>query len=209
MAPLAVLAPGSTPPFTEAAGTVGGVGLGAAALSSAPALGSLFLFFLKVGAVLYGSGYVLIAFLEGGLVKELGWLTMPQLVDAIAIGQLTPGPVLSTATFLGYLILGLPGAGVATIGIFLPSFLFVWLLNPLIPRMRSSAWMGAFLDAVNVAALALMATVTVELGMEVLTSWPAWLIVAAATVLTLVRRVNAAWLVLGGALVGPLLHPLS
>lgn len=162
-------------------------------------------FFMKVGAVLYGSGYVLVAFLEGGLVQQYGWLTQTQLLDAIAIGQLTPGPVLSTATFIGYVIDGVPGATVATVGIFLPSFFFVLALNPLIPKLRRSTWMSSFLDAVNVAALALMAAVTIELGVAVLTSWSAWVIAALGAVATVRYRLNAAWLVLGGAVLGWLL----
>ena len=126
--------------------------------------------------MLYGSGYVLVAFLEGGLVEDYGWLTQGQLLDAIAIGQFTPGPVLSTSTFIGYLIEGVPGAAVATLGIFLPSFLFVLMLNPLIPKLRQSVWLSAFLDAVNAAAVALMAAVTLQLGVDVLVSWPAWVI---------------------------------
>lgn len=164
-------------------------------------------FFLKVGAILYGSGYVLVAFLEGGLVQDYGWLTQVQLLDAIAIGQLTPGPVLSTATFIGYMIKGVPGAVVATVGIFLPSFVFVLALNPLIPKLRQAVWPSAFLDAVNVTAVALMTAVTIKLGMTTLTSWPAWLIAAGAAILGLRFRVNAAWLVLGGALLGWLLSP--
>lgn len=187
------------------AAAIGGVGAGASVASIS--LWKLFLFFLKIGAILYGSGYVLVAFLEGGLVQDYGWLTQAQLFDAIAIGQFTPGPVLSTSTFIGYLIEGVPGAAVATLGIFLPSFFFVLILNPLIPRMRQSAWIGAFLDAVNVAAVALMVAVTVELGMDVLTSWPAWVIALLAAVGVLRFKVNAAWLVLGGALLGWLLAP--
>jgi len=206
-----------------AASGVGTAGIGAAA-SGAPAIGGsvaatmvqatttaplwqVFLFFLKVGAILYGSGYVLVAFLQRDVVSEYGWLTDAQLLDAIAIGQFTPGPVLSTSTFIGYLVAGMPGAAVATLGIFLPSFLFVWVLNPIIPRLRESAWASAFLDAVNVAAVALMAAVTVELGMATLTSWPAWVIAAAATVAALRFRVNSAILVLGGAVAGVLLAP--
>jgi chromate transporter len=168
-------------------------------------LWKLFFFFLKVGAVLYGSGYVLVAFLDGGLVQDYGWLTEAQLLDAVAIGQFTPGPVLSTATFIGYVIAGAPGAAVATLGIFLPSFLFVLLLNPFIPRMRRSVWMSAFLDAVNVAALGLMAAVTIELGIRVLGTWPAWVIAIGAALLALRFRLTAAWLVLGGAILGWLL----
>jgi chromate transporter len=179
---------------------------GAAAAGGAVSLGRLFLFFLKVGAVLYGSGYVLVAYLEGGLVRQHGWLTHPQLLDAVALGQLTPGPVLSTATFIGYVVAGTPGAALATVGIFLPSFFFVLALNPLVPKLRRSAWMGAFLDAVNVAAVGLMAAVTLELGAATLRSWPAWLIAALAAVAVLRFRVGAVWVVLGGAVLGRLLE---
>jgi chromate transporter len=186
------------------AGVAGSVALAGATAAAATtvSLWKLFFFFLKVGAVLYGSGYVLVAFLEGGLVRDYGWLTQAQLMDAIAMGQLTPGPVLSTATFVGYVVSGVPGAAVATLGIFLPSFGFVLLVNRHIPRLRESAWMSAFLDAVNVAALGLMAAVTIQLGMGVLTSWAAWAILAIAAVLTLRYRVNAAWLVCGSAVAG-------
>lgn len=159
-------------------------------------------FFLKIGAILYGSGYVLVAYLEGGLVEDLGWLTQAQLLDAIAMGQFTPGPVLTTATFVGYLINGAPGAIVATLGIFLPSFLFVLILNPLIPKMRQSAWLSAFLDAVNVSAVALMVAVLVNLGRATLLDVPAVLIAVVASVLAIRYRVNSAWLVLGGAVAG-------
>ncbi|ACY49344.1 chromate efflux transporter [Rhodothermus marinus] len=181
------------------------LGTGGAGAAAGVSLGKLFLFFLKVGAVLYGSGYVLVAFLEGGLVQDYGWLTQAQLLDAVAIGQFTPGPVLTTATFIGYVIAGWPGAVAATAGIFLPSFLFVGVLNPLIPKLRASRWLSAFLDAVNVSAVALMAVVIVELGRATLLSWPAWAIALTAAVATLRFRVNAAWLVLGGALAGWLL----
>ncbi|MCL1472078.1 chromate efflux transporter [Argonema antarcticum] len=165
-------------------------------------LWQLGLFFLKVGSVLFGSGYVLVAFLEGGLVQEYGWLTQQQLLDAIAIGQFTPGPVLSTATFIGYIIAGFPGAIVATVGIFLPSFFFVAALNPLIPRLRSSKWSAAFLDAVNVSSIALMAVVTAKLAAAILTDWLPMAIALIAAVLAIRFRINAAWLVLGGALIG-------
>ncbi len=185
--------------FLQAAPTAGA----AASIS----LWKLFFFFLKVGSVLYGSGYVLVAFLEGDLVQDYGWLTQAQLLDAIAIGQFTPGPILSTATFIGYLIRDVPGAIVATLGIFLPSFFFVMLLNPIIPKMRRSTWMSAFLDAINVSAIALMAAVTIELGISTLTSWPAWVIALLAAVAALRFKLNAAWLVLGGAILGRLLYP--
>ena len=188
-----------------------GPGMGVAAAATVGAatgvsLWKLFFFFLKVGAVLYGSGYVLIAFLEGGLVDELAWLTQAQLLDAIAIGQFTPGPVLSTSTFIGYLIEGVPGAIVATLGIFLPSFIFVLILNPLIPKLRQSVWLSAFLDAVNAAAVALMVAVTLQLGADVLVTWPAWVIAGIATVAVLRLKVNAVWIVIGGAILGWLLR---
>ncbi len=173
-------------------------------------LWQLGLFFLKVGSVLYGGGYVLVAFLQSGLVDNLGWLTQQQLLDAIAIGQFTPGPVLSTATFIGYVIAGIPGAIVATIGIFLPSFIFVALLNPFIPRLRSSQWMSAFLDAVNVSAVALMAVVTIELASALIFpgrfDWIAVAIAVVAAILTIRYRVNPAWLVLGSGVIGWLVN---
>jgi len=193
--------------FLQDAGTsAGGAAAGAAAgVAAGVSLWKLFLFFLKVGAVLYGSGYVLVAFLEGGLVEDYGWLTQAQLLDAIAIGQFTPGPVLSTATFIGYILEGVPGAAVATIGIFLPSFFFVLILNPFIPKLRQSIWLSAFLDAVNVVAVALMVAVTIQLGVSTLITWQAWLIAALAAVAVVKFRINAAWLVLGGGVLGRLL----
>ncbi len=168
-------------------------------------LWKLGLFFLKVGAILYGSGYVLIAFLEGDLVDSYGWLTEQQLLDAIAIGQFTPGPVLTTATFIGYVIGGWPGAVVATLGIFLPSFVFVAILNPIVPKLRKSPWSAAFLDAVNVSAVALMLVVTIELGESVLTGWVPLVIFALALLGAFRFKLNAAYLVLGGAVLGWLL----
>jgi chromate transporter len=182
-----------------------GAPLAAAFGGTGPALLSLGLFFLKVGAVLYGSGYVLVAFLEGGLVRDYGWLTEPELLDAVALGQITPGPVLSTATFIGYILAGAPGAAVATVAIFLPSFLFVALLARVLPHLRRSRWSAAFLDSVNVSALGLMAAVTLQLSASTLVSWPAWAIAAAAAAAALGFRLNAAWLVLGGAIVGRVL----
>ena len=183
-------------------------GAGGAGVASA-SLWKLGLFFLKVGAVLYGSGYVLVAFLQGGLVDEYGWLSQRELLDAIAIGQFTPGPVLSTATFIGYMIAGAGGAAVATTAIFAPSFLFVALVNPWIPRLRKSPWTAAFLDAVNVSAVALMAAVTVKLGQATLTAWPAWLIAVAATLIGLRWKINLAWVVVGGGALGWLLSLLT
>lgn len=180
-------------------------GTAVAAVAADVSLWRLGLVFLKIGAVLYGSGYVLVAFLERDLVNRLGWLTQVQLLDAIAIGQFTPGPVLSTATFIGYIIAGVPGAAVATLGIFLPSFLFVLGLNPLIPRLRRMAATAAFLDAVNVAAVALMAAVTIDLGRETLVNWQAWVIAGLAALLAFRFKLNSTWLVVGGALLGYLL----
>ena len=165
-------------------------------------LWKLGLFFLKVGSVLYGSGYVLVAFLEGDLVQTYGWLTQQQLLDAVAIGQVTPGPVLSTATFIGVLLKGAPGGAIATLAIFLPSFIFVSILNPLIPKLRQSAVMGSFLDAVNVSAVALMLYVTIRLGIGVLTGWLPWLVFGLAAVAVFRYRVSAAWLVTVGAALG-------
>ncbi|MDA8020708.1 MAG: chromate efflux transporter [Thermoanaerobaculia bacterium] len=170
--------------------------------SAAVSLSQLGLFFLKVGAVLYGSGYVLVAFLEGDLVQQRGWLSEGQLLDAIAVGQLTPGPVLTTATFIGFLLLGPKGAAVATLAIFLPSFVFVTLLNPIVPRLRDHRLTAAFLDAVNVSAVALMAAVTADLARASLTSLPAWALTAGAAVALVRFRAHAAWLVLVGGLVG-------
>lgn len=167
---------------------------------------ALFLFFLKVGAVLYGSGYVLLAFLQSSLVEDWGWLTQAQLLDAVAAGQMTPGPVFTTATFIGYLVGGLPGAGVATAGIFLPSFVFVALSGPLIPRLRRSPGAGAFLDGVNVASLALMAVVAVALTRAAVVDWTTGLLALASAWLLVARKVNSAWLVLAGGASGWLLR---
>jgi chromate transporter len=162
----------------------------------------LFLFFLKVGSVLYGGGYVLLAFLRDGLVTHWHWLTSAQLLDATAVGQVTPGPLFTTATFIGYLLGGPLGAVVATVGIFLPSFVFVALSGPLVPRLRKSPLMGAFLDGVNVAALALMAAVTWELGRAALIDWTT-VALALVSAVTLFRyKVNPAWLILGAAAFG-------
>ncbi|GMU05622.1 chromate efflux transporter [Corallococcus caeni] len=176
------------------------------ATASVPfSLGGLFLFFVKVGSVLFGSGYVLLAFLRADLVEHWGWLTEAQLLDAVAVGQFTPGPVFTTATFIGYLVGGVPGAGLATLGIFLPAFVFVAISGPLVPRLRRSRTAGAVLDGVNAASLALMAVVTWQLGRAALVdAWTVALGVVGA-VLLLRWRVNSAWLVLGGAAVGLLL----
>lgn len=162
----------------------------------------LFFTFLKIGSVLYGSGYVLLAFLRADFVQRLGWLTDRQLLDAITIGQVTPGPVFTTATFIGYLLGGLPGAGLATLGIFLPAFVFVALSNPLIPRLRSSPWTSALLDGINAASLGLMAGVTIQLVRPSLVD-PFTVLLAAAAAFCLFRtRLNPTWLIAGGAVAG-------
>jgi chromate transporter len=168
----------------------------------------LFLTFLKIGAVLFGSGYVLFAFLRSDFVDNLGWLTQQQLLDAVAIGQLTPGPLFTTATFIGYLVLGVPGAIVATVGIFLPSFVFVTVTGPLIPRMRRSPWLGAALDGVNVAAIALMVHVTWQLGLDAIVDVPTALIALVALVVLIVWKPNAIWLLLAGGAAGILVEAL-
>ena len=162
----------------------------------------LFLTFLKIGAVLYGSGYVLLAFMRADFVTRLGWLTDRQLIDAIAVGQVTPGPVFTTATFVGYILGGLPGALLATLGIFLPAFIFVAVSNPWIPRIRNSPWVSGLLDGVNMASLGLMAAVTLELGRAALID-PLTILLALLSIALLVRfKINATWLVVGGALIG-------
>jgi chromate transporter len=163
---------------------------------------SLFFIFLKIGSVLYGSGYVLLAFLRADFVVRYGWLTDRQLLDAIAIGQVTPGPVFTTATFIGYILGGVPGALLATLGIFLPSFVFVAVSNLLIPRIRNSTWVSGLLDGVNVASLGLMAAVSWQLGRASLTG-PFTILIAVISFAMLIRfKVNSTWLIAGGALAG-------
>ena len=165
-------------------------------------LATLFLTFLKIGATLYGSGYVLLAFLRDDFVHRLGWLTDHQILDAIAVGQFTPGPVFTTATFIGYLTGRWTGAILATIAIFLPSFVFVAIVYPLVPRLRASPWTAAFLDGANAAALGLMAAVGWQLGAASIIDPLTTVLSLAATVLLVRLQVNSAWLVLGGAAVG-------
>jgi chromate transporter len=179
-----------------------------AAPTAAPAgavtfgLWPLFLFFLKVGAVMFGSGYVLLAFLRADLVERYGWLTEEQLLDAVAVGQLTPGPVSTTATFIGYVLAGPQGAVVATVGIFLPGFVFVALSGPIVPRLRRYRATGDFLDGVNAGSLALMTVVTWDLGRAALVDWPTWVLGGVSAVLLLRWRVNSAWLIVGAAGLG-------
>ena len=182
--------------------TVAAVSVTAIASAARPSLGRIALFFLKVGAVLYGGGYVLLAFLEQGLVHQQAWLTRQQLLDAVAIGQFTPGPVLSTATFIGYILGGIPGAAVATVSIFLPSFFYVALLAPVLFRLRKSSWISAFLNSVNVCAVALMAGVTFHLAVDALRGWITWAVAGASLAVLLKWKINPAWIVLGGGTIG-------
>ena len=187
------------------AGALGlpGIALGQGAVAGAGVtLGTLFLTFLKIGATLYGSGYVLLAFLRNDFVHRLGWLSDRQLLDAIAVGQVTPGPVFTTATFVGYVLAGGTGAVLATVAIFLPSFVFVALSHPLLPRIRGSRGAGAFLDGVNVAALGLMAAVTWQLARSAITDWFTAVLAVASGVLLIRWRVNSVWLIIGGGAAG-------
>lgn len=186
--------------------TIGG---GILATTVSFSLISLFLVCSKLGATVFGSGYVLLAFLRADLVTHRGWLTDAQLVDAVAVGQVTPGPVFTTATFIGFILGGIRGAVVATVGIFLPAFLLVAVSGPLVPRIRKSRIAGAFLDGVNVASLALMAAVSWQLGRVSLVD-TATVLLAAASLIVLVRfRVNSAWLVLLGAAIGLMANALQ
>ena len=178
---------------------------GSAAISTAAGpvtLWPLFLVFAKTGAVLFGSGYVLLAFLRADLVERLGWLTERQLLDAVAIGQVTPGPVFTTATFVGYVLAGPTGAVVATVGIFLPAFFFVAVSGPLVPRLRQSPRAGAVLDGVNVASLALMAAVSWQLGRAALVDPVTVCLILASLVGLIHFRINSAWLIGAGAAIG-------
>ena len=167
-------------------------------------LSVLFLIFLKIGATLYGSGYVLLSFLRQDLVLNLHWLTDRQLLDAISIGQFTPGPVFTTATFIGYITAGIPGALLATLAIFLPSFIFVPLIHPLASRLRRSPWTSALLDGINIAALALMAGVLIQLGRSALVDMLTWVIALVSLAVLLRYKINSVWLIIGGALIGVL-----
>ena len=173
------------------------------AIAAAPvSLSGLFLVFVKAGAVLFGSGYVLLAFLRADLVERLGWLTEAQLLDAIAVGQVTPGPVFTTATFVGYVLAGVPGAAVATVGIFLPAFIFVAISGPLVPLIRRSPIAGSMLDGVNVASLALMTVVLWQLARATFVDRGA-VAIAIVSVMTLAFwRINSAWLIIAGAALG-------
>lgn len=191
--PAGELAAGST---TTVASAALAAGTGTAGLMP------LFLSFLKIGSVLYGSGYVLLAYLRAEFVENHRWLTDLQLLDAVAVGQVTPGPLLTTATFVGYLLQGFGGALAATVGIFLPAFLLVAASGPLIPRIRSSPLAAAFLDGVNVASLGLMFVVSLELGRSAIRDWTSLGIATASGLILFRYRLNSIWLVLGGAMIG-------
>ncbi|MEV4471957.1 chromate efflux transporter [Nonomuraea sp. NPDC049504] len=169
-------------------------------------LAQLFLTMLKIGSVLYGSGYVLLAFLRGDFVDRLGWITSAQLIDAVSIGQVTPGPVFTTATFIGYLVAGPIGAFLATVAIFLPSFVFVGLLTKITHRLRASRWTSALLDGVNATALALMAGVSYQLARTALIDVPTVAIAVISLVLLWRTQLNNAWLIAGGAAIGILIN---
>ena len=162
----------------------------------------IFLLFLKIGSVLYGSGYVLLAFLEAEFVKKLGVLTMQQLIDAVAIGQFTPGPVFTTATFIGYLLNGIPGGILATIGIFLPAFLLVLILNPIMHRLRSSEWLSGMLDGVNIASLVLMLGVSIKLATSSITNWMTFVIFISSYIALIKFKINSVWIIIAGGLIG-------
>ncbi len=169
---------------------------------------NVFVFFLKIGCVLYGSGYVLLAFLQRDLVERNQWLTSQQLLDAVAIGQFTPGPVFTTATFIGYLLAGNAGAIAATIGIFLPAFVLVWVVNPWVPKLRQSSWASGFLDGVNAASLGLMAGVTYTLGRAALVDWLTIIVAIVSAIAVFQFKINSAWLVLAGGAIGFASHIL-
>ena len=174
-----------------------------AATAASAGLWPIFLAFAKIGAMVFGSGYVLLVFLRAELVERHSWLTQQQLLDAVAVGQVTPGPVFTTATFLGYLLHGTPGAIAATIGIFLPAFILVAISAPLIPRIRASQTAGAMLDGVNVASLALMAVVTWQLARAAIVDWITVLLtILSAALLFFFPRLNSAWLIGGAGLLG-------
>jgi len=202
----------SAPPLMLGGGVSGGALAAGSSLKVAAvpfSLPGLFLVFAKIGSVLFGSGYVLLAFLRSDFVEHRHWLSEAQLLDAIAVGQVTPGPVFTTATFIGYLLAGPAGALCATIGIFLPAFTFVALSGLLLPKIRRSPALGAFLDGVNVASLALMTVVTLQLGRAALVDLPTVLLAAASAALLIRFKLNSTWLIAGGAVVGLVRQGLS
>jgi chromate transporter len=191
-------------PLSESLGLL--VGTAAATTAAPVSLVTLFLSFLKIGSVVFGSGYVLLAFLRAEFVNRLHWLSEKQLIDAVAVGQFTPGPVFTTGTFIGYLVAGIPGALVATVGIFVPGFVLVALSGPLLPILRRSQLAAAILDGVVVGSLALMAVVAWQLGRAAIVDWRTFLIFLASAVAVLKFRVNSAWIIAGAALSGWLMR---
>jgi chromate transporter len=177
--------------------------------AAATGLAAIFLVFLKLGVVVFGSGYVLLAFLKSDLVDRLHWITEPQLLDAVTAGQITPGPVFATATFLGYLLRGWAGAAVATAAIFAPSFLMAGMVGALAGRIRNSPPAAAFLDGVNAAAVALMASVALVLGRATLVDGWTWALALGSAVSLIRFRINATWLILAGAGLGLLLRGVA
>jgi chromate transporter len=166
----------------------------------------LFMFFLKVGSVLFGGGYVLLAFLKADLVDKFAWLTEAQLLDAISVGQFTPGPMFTTATFIGYMLAGILGAIIATLGIFIPAFFFVAISAPMIPKLRKSKSAGIILDGINVASLALMAVITFMLGKTVLMNMLGFGIFVLSLVLLTKIKVNSVWLIIIGGFLGKVFY---
>lgn len=197
---------GASQSLTAIAGASGMSAAVAVGVPSAPfGLLQLFFVFAKAGAVLFGSGYVLLAFLRADLVERLGWLTEPQLLDAIAIGQVTPGPVFTTATFIGFILGGPAGAFIATVGIFLPAFVFVAISGPLVPRLRRSVTAGRALDGINAASLGLMAAVSWQLGRAALVDGRTITLACLSLIALVIFRINSAWLIVAGASIGWLL----
>ncbi|MDF2485800.1 MAG: chromate transporter, chromate ion transporter family [Herbinix sp.] len=187
-------------------GTVSNLLSDGSSTDKAMGLSGLFLTFLKIGSVLYGSGYVLLAFLESDFVERYGLLSQQQLLDAVSVGQITPGPVFTTATFIGYLIYGVWGGILATVGIFLPAFILVGLVNPYISRLRSSSWISGLLDGINIASWGLMAVVSCKLAIAAVVDLPTILLAVASFFLVFHLKINSAWLVFGGGLIGHLIN---
>jgi chromate transporter len=185
------------------------LGLGGATTAVSIGWVSVFWFFLKIGSILYGSGYVLLVFLQRDLVERNHWLTSQQLLDAVAIGQVTPGPVLTTATFVGYLLAGNAGAIAGTFGIFLPAFVLVGIVNPWVRTLRQSPWTGGFLDGVNAASLGLMVGVTYTLGRAAIVDWLTIIVAVFSAIAVLQFKINSAWLVIAGGAIAVILHLLG
>lgn len=185
------------------------LGLGGATTAVSIGWVSVFWFFLKIGSILYGSGYVLLVFLQRDLVERNHWLTSQQLLDAVAIGQVTPGPVLTTATFVGYLLAGNAGAIAGTLGIFLPAFVLVGIVNPWVRTLRQSPWTGGFLDGVNAASLGLMVGVTYTLGRAAIVDWLTIIVAVFSAIAVFQFKINSAWLVIAGGAIAVILHLLG